>query len=232
MQKFGYSWQSQIKSRRNSPDLCPCCDINRAVNTDFNDILTLVPSLATIYDFEENTAIDISSKGVSSTETAAFSYKACGHKWSSPICQRVHKNKDGTYRLVGCPVCANKKYRKVTYAEQYPELDLLFNKELNNRTLSSVKAKDSGTIRYWWTCASCHNVFQSRLRSMITAIKTKSKGCPYCSRTVLLPGQSFGDLHPDLLEEYAPENSCDPFVVFPNNSTNVLWVCRNDPNHT
>ena len=50
---------------------------------------------------------------------------------------------------------------------------------------------------------------------------------PNCS-----PGESFGDLHPELLDEYDESNDIDPFAVFPNCKDTVNWVCRNDKSHT
>ena len=34
-------------------------------------------------------------------------------------------------------------------------------------------------------------------------------------------GESFAELHPDLMDEYSPENEIDPFAVFPG-STKIV----------
>jgi rubrerythrin len=66
---------------------------------------------------------------------------------------------------------------------------------------------------------------------MIAALKTRTKGCPYCSNTKLIKGNSFADIHPELMDEYDPENTIDAFSVFPNSKKAVKWICRNNPNH-
>ena len=229
--KCGYEWSTNIRSRTNAPNSCPCCDSKRAVKKGFNDILTIVPDLAKIYDFQRNGDIDLQEQGVNSRIVAKFACAACGHKWDSALYNRVHKENDGSYRLVGCPVCDNRALRKQTYAEQYPELVEIFVTEKNDCSLADVKSTESNTIKYWWKCKSCERFFQSRVHTMIIAQKTKTKGCPYCSRNILIPGESFADIHPDYLDEFSPDNTIDPYTVFPNNPTSVNWRCKNNENH-
>lgn len=229
--KCNYEWEASIRGRSSSKGTCPCCEAQRAVSKDHNDILTLLPAFATIYDFDNNDNIDIYSQSPNSRKIANFRCKNCGYQWKSLISNRARKDKDGNYLLVGCPKCDNKLLRKQNYAEQYPQIASRFNHVRNTRTLESISSKESTTIKLWWNCEACGEAFESSVQSMITALNTKTKGCPYCSRTTLKKGESFADLHPDLMNEYSSDNKIDANTVFPNDKRAVMWVCTNDSSH-
>lgn len=208
-EKCGYKWKTSIKGRNERPDNCPCCDSNKAINPGYNDILTIVPELSDIYDFEKNKNIDIYFQGISSKQFAFFKCNTCGHKWRSTIGNRVVKEKDNSYRVVGCPKCNRVIFRK------YPELKIMFNEKLNRCTFDSLMGKDYRRFKYWWSCNICGNHFKNKIQYMIESLKTKTKGCPYCSNTIPIKGNSFADIHPELMDEYDSKNTIDAFTVFP-----------------
>lgn len=227
----GYTWSSTIQSRKYSSGLCPCCEGGTRTFSGRNDVVTLVPDILSIFDANANPGIDLSACAPSSKEVVSWTCKKCAYTWSSTIDKRVKKISDGSYRLVDCPNCSNLSKRKQTYAEQYPELLPLFDEEKNGRTLASIVSSESNTVKFWWNCQVCGNSFQSRLHSMIVSQKTSTKGCPYCSRMKLLPGESFAEVHKDLMAEYDPANTIDPFTVFPTRNDAVSWICPNNPEH-
>ena len=61
---------------------------------------------------------------------------------------------------------------------------------------------------------------------MTQSHNTPTKGCPYCSHTKVRKGESFGDMHPELIEEYDPSNEIDIFKAFPNGKESVKWICK------
>jgi len=227
----GYTWRGTIRGRTAADNMCPCCDKGKRIHKGINDVVTLVPDIMKIFDPNENSDIDIYSCGINSAVVVSWSCEKCGNKWKSPVSQRVHKEKTGTYRLVDCPECGNRGRRQLSYAEQYPELTQAFNEERSGRPLATITSTESNTVKLWWNCTACGNTFQSRLQSMITALNTSSKGCPYCSKTLLLPGNSFADIHPELMSEYDPENNIDAYEAFPNSKKTVKWICKNNSEH-
>ena len=44
--------------------------------------------------------------------------------------------------------------------------------------------------------------------------------------TKVRKGESFGDMHPELIEEYDPSNEIDIFKAFPNGKESVKWICK------
>ena len=52
-----------------------------------------------------------------------------------------------------------------------------------------------------------------------------TKGCPYCGHTKPRLGESFADIHPELMGEYNPSNTINPYEVLPNCKDSVNWIC-------
>ena len=221
--KCGYEWTESIKSFSSRDDGCPFCAGKRGtIMPGKNDILTLCPELATIYDFDTNerNGIDISKI------EAHFKCKKCGNEWDSPISNRI-KQRNGIYVFVDCPECSNKSFRKKPYSVEYPDLAAMYRKDLNHTELDSIRgAKAINYTYYHWTCLVCDETFESTLGAMTTSYSSPTKGCPYCSHTKLRKGESFGTVHPELVDEYDPSNSIDIFNVFPNGKKTAKWICK------
>ena len=108
----------------------------------------------------------------------------------------------------------------------------MYREDLNNIPLDSIRGEAAiSHTHYYWKCLTCDEIFESTLNSMIGSYNTSTKGCPYCSRMRLRKGESFAELHPELMDEYDPENIIDPGNVFPNNPTSVGWICRDCGHH-
>lgn len=191
------------------------------------------PELASIYDFEtnEHNGVDICSLTPNSQIEAHFKCKKCGNEWDSPVANRT-KLRNGKHVFVDCPKCSNKLFRKKPYSEEYPDLAAMYRNDLNHVKLDSIKgAKAINYTYYHWKCLICGETFESTLGAMTQSHNTPTKGCPYCSHTKVRKGESFGDVHPELIEEYDPSNEIDIFKAFPNGKESVKWVCK-DCDHT
>lgn len=231
----GYEWTESIKGRTNSNTSCPFCDgIYKPVIKGKNDVLTVCQDLAQIYDFEHNAkmGLDIYKMGASSKTIAHFKCPKCKNEWDSPINRRVRKHKDGTYRFVDCPACSNRVFRKTPYSIEFPLLAKMYREDLNGIPLDSIRgAKAISYTYYHWDCPTCGETFESTLNAMKESHKSPTKGCPYCSRVKLRKGESFADLHPEMMDEYDPDNTADPYNVFPNCKDSIGWICRDCGHH-
>lgn len=231
--KCGYEWEGQILARKRSrSDKCPCCDQNVRIKAGVNDVFTVVPELQRIYDFDLNEDIDITSEGVGSTQNVNFKCQICGRKWAASIADTVRKQPDGSYRVIGCRNCDNRKYRKISYAEQYPDLTNRFDSEKNGFPFTELeRRKNASTDSYWWHCDTCGRSFEASIYRVLEAQTTRTKGCPICAKRVLVVGESFAERFPEHMDEYAPDNEIDPYSIFPTDKTRVRWICRNYPTH-
>ena len=83
---------------------------------------------------------------------------------------------------------------------------------------------ESSSDKVWWMCLKGHPSYQQ-----IIANRTlQHQGCPYCSHTVVVSGETdLATLRPDLLEEWDYEkNTILPGEVFANGTTKVYWRCK------
>lgn len=228
--KCGYEWETHIKTRTNSDGKCPFCESkSKPVRKGVTDVLTLCPDLKEIYDFDynEKIGIDVYKEGVHSRKRAHFKCKKCGHEWDSYIENRVKKNDDGTYTIADCPECSNGNYRTIPFSIEFPLLAKMYRYDINPIPLDSIKGRKAVVeTSYYWTCLVCGEIFDSTLESMLNSQKYQTKGCPFCARARLRKGESFADLHPELMDEYDPTNAIDPYTVFPSNKEPVSWICR------
>lgn len=115
--------------------------------------------------------------GVSDKKTKInWTCHVCGHKWPSTIFART-RGHNGENKINKCPVCGKCKRAK-PFSKDYPDLDEMWNEELNGMKFREIPGDYS--TKYWWNCEK-HGPFQQSLGTMIRARNTKNKGCPYCN---------------------------------------------------
>ena len=231
--KCNYEWSETIKNLNSQQLHCPFCERHTAIWSGKNDALTLCPDLIELLDPEDPNNSQISSVDVTSKKEFTWKCPECGKKWSSPLAKRIKIKADGTIQAIGCSDCGY-KIRKITeLVEKYPILTEMYRNDLNPTPLASIYGTTAlKQIKYYWICPDCGETFNKQIHSLIQSLNNHTTGCPYCSCTLLRKGESFADYHPDLIEEYAPENTINPFEVFPSSKKMVKWICHNSPTHT
>ena len=96
--KRGHEWRATVASRVLNGNNCPYCAGQRAISGE-NDLLTLRPDLALLWDTKKN-GMDASSVMPNSHRTAWWRCEK-GHSWESRI--------DAVTGGSRCPYCAGKK---------------------------------------------------------------------------------------------------------------------------
>lgn len=230
--RCGYEWEAQISSRKGSKGFCPCCEARTVVAEGITDLFSMVPEIKRTYDFEANEkeGIDYRTLSVASMDFVNWDCPDCGYKWNTRVCSRIIKNEDGTYSITKCPSCTGQK-RTISYGEQYPELKDRFMEELNGCSLDDIISFNDAKKTYYWYCDICGEIFPATILNQVRALNTASRGCPYCSGKEVLRENSFAVLHPELMDEYDPENTIDPYTVTEHSNLYANWICRNDPSH-
>ena len=225
--KCNYEWKAKISSRHASKGLCPCCEVRIVVQEGATDLFTLFPSFKEEYDFEKNK--DIDSKRLSVTTSTPVWWKCkYGHEWQVSPSARI-KNRDGKFQFSNCPYCIRRKRNK-SFAEEFPDLAELYLRNKNKYSFDDVE-NIKRTDSYWWHCPECDSDFESYLSAMIRSRKTASRGCSYCSGKKVKREKSFAVLHPDVMDEYDPQNSINPYEITEKSDKKVNWICRNNPEH-
>lgn len=137
-----------------------------------------------------------------------------GHTWNVSIKER---NKGSR-----CPFCA--RYRcwpgfndlKTTHPELSKQWDLEKNPDLPSEVLSG------STKKVWWIGGCGHSWEESP-----NARAHKNRGCPVCAGKRVQRGvNDLGTAHPELVEEWSPENLLSPFEVSAGSSKKVWWRCK------
>lgn len=231
----GNRWtNSAYQQNRRTAVFCDNCDKYHKTQKGINDLLTIVPQAATLYDFDKNKdlGIDIYKLSTSSKQEVYWLCDKCGHSWFRSVKLQIKRNSLNEPYLVPCQNCSKGSIRHISYAEEYPELDNLYDTKLNDIPLKDITTEQARENKYWWKCNICNESYDSFILSMTASIRKGYNGCPYCAHIKLRKGESFGDLHPELIEEYSPNNQKDIFTVFPNDKSSALWICKNNPKHT
>ena len=211
----GYRWPAEIASRKASKNHCPCREEKTVVMPGFNDFFTVYPELKD--DFNDN--YDPSNEGVSSNKPTKWKCHLCGHEWDTYLSSRVVNG-----RITQCPACAGRKRTK-SYAEQYPELAECYSPN-NAVPLSEIVSSRDVRESYLWICPT-HGEFNQTIEAMIRGLNSLAKGCPYCAGKKVKYEDSFGYLHPELVEEYSDSNTVDIFNVTAKSGIEAKWKCKN-----
>lgn len=217
----GSNWQTPPCVRKKGASGCEKCNRkeagHRKSQPDFgkDDILTLMPELASEWDFELNGELLPSDVKLHADTVIYWKCHKCGGKWKASANTRSSG--------CGCPYCAGKKVL-VGYndlATKNPELAKQWNYEMN----SPITPKDvtTGTQRkFWWTCAKGHKWESAVLN------RNAGSGCPYCSNQKVLSGYNdFATRYPHLLKEwnFEKDTTLDPYKIITDRKTKVWWKC-------
>lgn len=151
--KCGYHWTSSVEARRQCKGLCPCCESGKAIQTGYNDVLTLVPDILDLFESERNPDIDLSKLGVSSKKRVIWHCNECGRVWETELHSRI-QCVDGQYSIIKCP------HRNTT--KRAPE--------------DVPRISDEPTMMRFWSLENTVDPYSTRINSTCTIILL----CPDC----------------------------------------------------
>jgi len=99
-----------------------------------------------------------------------------------------------------------------------------------NGPITPADIRAGADYHAWWLCSDsdCGMHWQASCNSR----SSQGRGCPYCGGQVPRPGESFGDVRLELMEEWDfDENDVDPFTLTPTSGRDVHWICRRNNEH-
>ncbi|NLE27705.1 MAG: zinc-ribbon domain-containing protein [Clostridiaceae bacterium] len=206
-----HHYKATIKQVIDNNFSCLVCN-NVKFDSTVNSLAVLNPELAKEWSCNNDRGADT----VRPTDrmTALWECPVCEGEYKAPIYIREVDDES-------CPYCANKKFKPGLndLCSTHPELASEWSP--NN---------DKGPEQYWkksdeyvkWKCHICHGEYSSCIRNR----EYNDESCPYCYHGRLLVG--FNDLattHPELAEEWSPNNEFGPDSVRKTSYTSVKWIC-------
>lgn len=181
-----------------------------------NSLYETHPEFLKEWDYEKNSAMGISPKGIMAGSDIKVYWKCeFGHpSWEAMPNSRV-------FSKSGCPYCAGKKVITGVndLATVFPELMEEWDAELNTINPHEV-APQSGKLAHW----ICKKNPKHTWSAEITNRTTKGAGCPICSNNLLLIGDNdFKTRYPEVAKEWDyKKNTKRPEEYFPS-STDMVW---------
>lgn len=205
------------------------CEIDINIDKDRVDILNLYtrfikahslekefPEIAKEWNYEKNGSLTPSMVAKGTHQKVWWICKN-GHEYESSPAKRCITGR-------GCSYCAHQKVEKgkTDFASQHPELLNEWDYEKNE--VSPEEVFSNSHKKVYWKCKSGHESYPASL-----ANKCKGRGCPMCDGKIRERDKnSFGVLHPELLEQIHPiqDRPFDPYEFGPSSEREVHWICE------
>lgn len=144
-----------------------------------------------------------------------------------PICGKHYSKKKGEIITDKDFICDNcKALQGKSLFVLYPEVAVMFDKGYNDVTSKEVFAHSNK--KYNFVCENGHSFIKS-INGMVRkeALNSKSKGCPYCSGTLLVKENSFGYVYPRVssLWDYEKNGNITPMDVSKGSGKKFWFKC-------
>lgn len=166
---YGHTWRLSISDRTYYKSGCAICS-GRRILKGFNDLETLVPTIAAEWHPTKNHIFPPPSVTSSRSDKNVWWLGKCGHEWKNTI-------KNRTTLGNGCPYCSNKKVLEgfndltTTHPDIASEWHPTRNNELMPKDVVAGSAKE-----VWWLCLKGHD-----FRTTVSKRTARGLSCPECS---------------------------------------------------
>jgi rubrerythrin len=154
----------------------------------------------------------------------------CQREWETKVYKRGKQGR-------GCRECSAARRAKLqatpkpgqSFGDLYPDVAAEWHPTLNGDLTPADVLPGSGA-KVWWRCSKCHHEWETNVYSR----GKLGRGCRECwlvrkaiLRATPKPGQSFGDLYPDVAAEWHPTLNGDitPTDVKPESNKPRWWQC-------
>lgn len=219
--KCGHEWEAKpvtMTSNNRTGTGCPYC-CGKKVLIGENDLLTLVPDISIIWDYEKNFPLTPQSVTVRSAKVVSWKCPL-GHEWQSTICLQ-------TVNGATCPFCEGRRVFAGLndFATTHPMMASQWH-PTKNGSLKPTEVSYGSSFKVWWKCLLNHE-----WRTILSSRTSANGGCPICSGQELLVG--YNDLsttNPLFASEwnYVKNGHLLPTMVQSGTNKSVWWICKLD----
>lgn len=141
---------------------------------------------------------------VGSNRKLLWKCSRCQHEWTTAVCKRTSKQKNG------CPACGGKicipgKNDLETFCKEHPEYQKLLTEfigeDINGNKILPSEISRASNKEVWWKCSNpdCNHKWHSMAASRT---RKKMQGCPACAGNIIIKGkndlETYCNQHPEL----------------------------------
>jgi hypothetical protein len=206
--QYGHEWEARVAHRSNGVG-CPYCSGRLA--TAERNLAVLHPEVSDEWDFDKNQNI-YPHEYLPKSETIMWWKCNHGHSWQA-------KNRDRT-KGDGCPFCSGRRVSdKNNLFVKRPDIASQWHPTKNADYKPQEFTAGSGFVA-WWKCEKGHE-WQAQI------VERKRSSCPYCAGKSIGYGNDLASTHPQIAEEWHPDNnSVKPSEITPGSDYVALWRCK------
>lgn len=204
----GHSYYTTIGSRLTGTE-CPYCK-NRKPLGGFNDLGTIYPGVAALWDYTRNGNLKPSQVLPGSRKKVWWFNPETGEtKYRSVASVTRYLVKSGENKI-------RKARPERALFNTYPKIAAEWDYNKNDPDLSPQEIACGSTKKVWWICPVGHS-FQAPVFRRCRQNNTTTRGCPFCAGKEVLPG--FNDLktkYPEIAAQW------DLFRNYPETPDHIL----------
>ena len=169
----GHSWSAAPNTMTSAQRGCPYCAGMR-VDPGFNDLATLRPDIARLWDAEKNAPLTPADVTAGSGKKVWWRC-AAGHSYRAYVWQQCEAGESGG---AGCPVCAGRKVLPGfnDLATLKSEVAKEWHPTMNDRGADEVGP--GSHYKAWWKCKEGH-VWRA---AVYARTRANASGCPICGK--------------------------------------------------
>ncbi len=221
-----YQMRIEVKSRGGKCPFCETTPESRAkkrMDTLLNKNGSIVnPLLLNEWNYEKNEALSPSMFTKNSKTSVWWKCSKCGYEWKARISNREHGR--------GCPKCAGRKlipgYNDLKTAN--PKLLEEWDYE-KNEGVDPSKTHCGSNTSVWWKCSKCGYEYKAPIARRAAGSgcrKCADKANPELKRNAIIQNHgSLGEVCPNLIPDYSPENELSIFEITSGSDKKVKWIC-------
>lgn len=161
-----HSYQSAVCNRVQGKG-CPIC-IGKKILVGYNDLATLYPLAAEMWDYQKNGVLNPKTVGLKSHHKVWWKCSQ-GHSWQSKISHFTDGHR--------CPYCDGQRAIEGVNDITNTNASLAAEWDYEKNKTPITKVMQSSGIKYWWKCSFGHSWQAS------PAHRSAGEGCPICSST-------------------------------------------------
>jgi len=208
-----HEWSTAIAMRAKQNTGCPACSGNVIHKDGRNSFAALYPELVNEWHPSNEKTPGECRPG--SSKKVKWICSKCDDHWEATISRRSKGR--------GCHACAGRKVHR-DGSNSLEKINPHVAAEIHSsNNISALDIVHGSHLKLRWECATCQHQWLAKVDD-----RNRGRGCPACSnKSVHIDGRnSLAMLHPELVNQWHPDNTLSPMDVISTSHLRVKWLCE------